>query len=464
MGFRACKRGWLLAVIIGIAGVIPFSGCSLLKETVDAPFRKVKAILPGGGETEEIDPVGLQEDMLRFADSFVMTTSGAADKLMRNGKPIGREELLTIKVALASDVYGLASGSNALANLVGLTVLASGARWRVQDYWLPKVYGVSAEPILQALEAREMEIWGISNRVLSEDMQGELRNAILKWKKIAKDPNGELEAFASNSLVSDVIKHSRASKEAWMPSSVFALLDLDPLAGLDPATRELTETRLFAERALFMAQRMPQLIESQTELLALRTMESARVGELIAGTGQIAAAGSRVSEMVEKLPGVLSSEREKLISGIRSEKSGLADLSRDFGQTLAEGSRMASATEGALKSYDTLLAHIENRPVNPNSEPFRIKDYGETAEQINRMSVQVMAMFKTAETLLDPARTAKVATQFEQLSKDTQARSEAVIDYAFRKALLLVTIAVVMLVISGLLYQWLTLLLRSRRD
>ncbi len=31
-------------------------------------------------------------------------------------------------------------------------------------------------------------------------------------------------------------------------SSVFNLLAIDPLAGLDPATRELANTRLFAER------------------------------------------------------------------------------------------------------------------------------------------------------------------------------------------------------------------------
>ena len=138
------------------------SGCSLINTTVDIPVRMVKAVLPGGQETEAVDPIELQEDMLRFADNFVLSTSKAAEQLSRTQQPIKRTELLTIKVALASDVYGLASGSNALANLVGLTVLASGARHRVEDYWLPKVYGSSAEPMLKSLKDREKEIWTIA--------------------------------------------------------------------------------------------------------------------------------------------------------------------------------------------------------------------------------------------------------------------------------------------------------------
>jgi hypothetical protein len=42
---------------------------------------------------------------------------------------------------------------------------------------------------------------------------------------------------------------------------------VDPTAGLDPAVREITSTRLFAERSLFTTQRMPFLLRFQAELL-----------------------------------------------------------------------------------------------------------------------------------------------------------------------------------------------------
>ena len=100
---RSIKPVILPAILLGI-----LSGCSLIHTTVDIPVRMVKAVLPGGQETEAVDPVELQEDMLRFADNFVLSTSKAAEQLSRNQQPIRRSELLTIKVALASDVYGLA--------------------------------------------------------------------------------------------------------------------------------------------------------------------------------------------------------------------------------------------------------------------------------------------------------------------------------------------------------------------
>ncbi len=177
------SRVWLFLAAIIPALLIHLTGCSLIKTTMDLPFRAVKAVLPGGRETAPVDPVALQEEMLKFADNFEVSTTAAAGKLQKNGQPIGRTELLTIKVVLASDVYGLATGPNALANLVGLTVMVGGARSRVQHYWLPKVYGNSAQPMLDALRAREQQIWTIANRVLMPDMQAELRAAIDTWEK-----------------------------------------------------------------------------------------------------------------------------------------------------------------------------------------------------------------------------------------------------------------------------------------
>ena len=451
--------------ILATALLVGFSGCSLIETTVDLPVRAVKAVLPGGVETEPVDPVSLQEDMLRFADNFVTSTSAAIDLLQRDGQPINRAELLTIKVTLATDVYGLATGSNALANLVSLTVLASGARWRVEDYWLPKVYGVSAEPMLKALETREQEIWTIARRVLSPGMQAELHHSIDEWHKNSASPQGELEAFASTRLVSEVTKHSEKQKTSLMPSSVFALLDMDPLAGLDPATRELMETRLFAERALFMGQRMPVMMQWQMELLALRTTSGPNIKEFISSTSQIASAADRLSLTMEKIPTQVSSEREKLVSALRSEKGDLSTLSKSFGQTLSEGGKMAASTQQALGTFDDVLTHIEKWPSDPDSKspPFDIKDYATTALEINRMSQHLTETLKAFQASLDPTQMEALARQVADLSRETQSRGEALINFAFQKIFLLVGLSALIFVFAGVLYQWLVSKIRPER-
>ena len=446
--------GWLLAVCCAVT-FGELAGCSLLETTVDLPFRAIKAVLPGGRETEPVDPVTLQEEMLRFADNFEVSTTSAAENLQKNGQPISRSELLNIKIVMTSGVYGLATGPSALANLVSLTVMVSGARSRVQHYWLPKVYGKSAQPVLDALRAREQQIWAIANRVLKPDMQAELRSAIDTWEKESASPLGELQAFASVSLVNEITRHNTEGRRRFMPSSVFALLDMDPLAGLDPATRELTETRLFAERALFIGQRMPQLLAWQMELLAMRSTTTPQVTELIASTSRIAGAGDRLSQTAERIPGLLASEREQLLRGLQKEQQGLGDLSRNFGQTFAEGGKMADATGQALNSFQAILTQLEKIPSDPNSKPFEIRDYAETANAINRMSQQVNELLKTFLLILDPANLAKLSAQTELLTRQTEERGQRLVDYAFRQGLLLVALATLILLTGGLLYQWL---------
>lgn len=452
--------GWLLAVCCAVL-VGCLAGCSLVQSTVTLPFRAVKAVLPGGAETEPVDPVDLQEDMLRFADNFVNSTSRAAELLERDGHPINRKELLTIKVALASDAYGLAAGSNALANMVSLVVLTSGARWRVHDYWLPKIYGKSAEPMLKTLEAREENIWAIARRVLKPQMLAELRQAVEQWRKSARDPEGELEAFASNSLVNEVTKGINKAKQSSSASSVFSLLDIDPLAGLDPATRELTETRLFAERALFIGQRMPQLLEWQIELLAMRSTAAPQVAELISGTTQLAAAGDRISRTAEQLPGLITAEREKLVGALKTEQHGLGELSRNFGQTFTEGGRMAANTGEALKTFKGILTQLDSQPSDPNSPPFEIKDYATTAQEINRMSLRLTELLKTFQVTLDPVNLAKLSAAAETLTRNTQERGQAMVNYAFRMGLLLVALSTLIVLAGGLLYRWLGAKIRT---
>lgn len=454
-------RGLLVAFIFAMLPCLP--GCSLIKTTVDLPFRAVKAVLPGGRETEPVDPVALQEDMLRFADNMVASVSMAVEKLQREGQPIQRAELLRIKLSVATDVYGLASGSNALANMVGMTVLTSVARSRVEDYWMPKVYGNSAEPALNALRAREKEIWALANRVLKPDMQAELRSAIGKWRKKSAMTTGNLQAFASISLVDEVVRDNQNERGRFLPSSVFALLNLDPLAGLDPATRELAETRLFAERALFTGQRMPQLISWQMELFAMHATSTPQVQEMVSSTAQIASVSDRLARTVEQLPAQISAERDKLVSALRTEKQGLSELSRNFGQTFKDGGNMAGATDKALQTFQGLLTQLDKRPSDPHAKPFEIMDYAATALEINRMSLRLTELLKTLQVTLDPANLAKLSAEADALTLKTQQRSQAVVDYAFQKAMSLVALTALIVLASGLLFQWLSAKIRAPR-
>src|SRR5690606_2332970 len=160
-------------------------------------------------------------------------------------------------------------------------------------------------------------------------------------------------------------------KKRSEPTSVFSLLRLDPLSGLDPATRELAETRLFAERALFLAQRMPDLLRWEMELFTLKTVEMPQLQQLLTNSTQLAAAADRFSQVAAHLPTLLSTERERLLGALKEQETGLSALAREVRHTLATGGQMADSTNMALKTFQEVTARVNSGPPDPHAEPFR---------------------------------------------------------------------------------------------
>src|SRR5208283_2461220 len=71
------------------------------------------------------------------------------------------------------------------------------------------------------------------------------------------------------------------------PNSIFSLLYLDPLAGLDPTAAAIQETRQLAERAMYYSQRMPMLLNWQVQLLSLQLAAQPESKQLLADANRL---------------------------------------------------------------------------------------------------------------------------------------------------------------------------------
>jgi len=81
-------------------------------------------------------------------------------------------------------------------------------------------------------------------------------------------------------------RHRRLGGES---PNLLHVLGLDPFAGLDPATREIAETRQFGERLLFTLQRLSFLIRLNGEMLANNAARDLGVERLIASLDRASA-------------------------------------------------------------------------------------------------------------------------------------------------------------------------------
>ena len=150
---------------------------------------------------------------------------------------------------------------------------------------------------------------------------------------------------------------------------MFSLLQVDPLSGLDPAVREIAQTRLFAERALFVTQKMPMLLRWQTELLSVNAVEMPAVQQLVTNSTQIAASVERFARVAEQLPGQVSTEREEILKALQSQESKLTPLVNEVRQTLTAGSQMSTSLNTTLTTFDALMKRFGVGETNNAAPP-----------------------------------------------------------------------------------------------
>ena len=261
--------------------------------------------------------VEVQDSLLRFAHEYSMRMVGGVDNLRRGTEALSPAEVLQLKIAIGSETWSIASGSNAVANLIDMTVFVTVMRMTLEDYWQPKVFGKSALPMLAYSQSAEADIWNLAGKVLTPEQQTDLRQSIAAWHH--QNPLREsLVALRSLDFASRV--EALGQNEVRKPGSVFSLLNVDPLAGMEPAVREVAQTRMFGERVLFVTQKMPTLLRWQTELLSVNAVEMPAVQQLISNSTQLSVSVERFAYVAEKLPEQLSTEREEIIKALQTQK------------------------------------------------------------------------------------------------------------------------------------------------
>jgi hypothetical protein len=407
-------------------------------------------IIPGTDSGASVDPVAVQEQVLRSADIFLVGVTTSTEQLRRDGAPISQVELQTVKISYTTTILALVTGPNALANLLDMVVLIARSRLLVEAYWLPEVYGESARPFLETCREAETQLWQIATPLLTTAQQEELRRTIHTLHQQDRNSRILLPTQALNFATAGATVGQTQRAE---PASVFSLLMLDPLSGLDPATRELAETRLFAERALFIAHRMPNLLRWEMELFTIKTADLPQVQQLLAHSAQLATAAERFSQVATQVPTLLSTERERVLEALKEQATGLSALAREVQQTLATGGQMADSTNLTLKTFQEVMARFNSGPRDPNVEPFQIREYTDAAAQIQATAANLVLLLQALDGLAGSPHLAQVSAQFSILTQQAQTSGREVVDYAFHRALLLVLLGCGAVLATALVYR-----------
>ena len=231
------------------------------------------------------------------------------------------------------------------------------------------------------------------------------------------------------------------------PTSIFSLLYLDPLAGLDPAAAAIQETRELGERAMYYSQRMPMLLSWQMEMLAYQLADQPESKQILNDASRLATSAEVFAKTTQQLPQLVNDQRQaaiqQVLDGLTSEANKSRELLTDTRSTLNSASAAAAGINTAVQSLTEFVRFVS--PTNvaaaaaTNSRPFNVLDYGTAARDLN---TTLQSMNQSAPALAN-------------LSRLTAAQAKQVVDHAFRCGLLLIFSLMIGAVIAGISYQYL---------
>jgi hypothetical protein len=433
--------------------LLALTGCSAFRFKSAPPKAHVSSQQLTDNVSGPVTPTALQARIMRFADTYVATIAQTCDDI--TAKATNSEVRLAVlrwKLGQATAAYTDATGQNPAVNTLDMLVLLTMARMVVEDHGV-ETYGDAILPLLETHRNLETNAWTWASGVLKPSQQQELRDLIKEWR--AKNPHQRyVGPIRFREFVSGL--GMTPTKATSSPTSIFSLLYLDPLAGLDPTAAAIEETREMGERAMYYTQRMPMLLSWQVEVLAYQLANQPESKQILDDAGRLATSAEVFAKTAQQLPQLVNDQRQaaiqQMLDGLRSQET-------DVRQTLDAGADAATAITGAIKSLDEFVRYVSSprtnsTSVSTNHRPFNVLDYGTAAGQVG-------AAARDLNTLL--ATVNQSAPQLAQLGQQTTADAKQIVDHAYRRGLMLILVLLGGSVVAGLIYRVIANLLSPNR-
>lgn len=242
-----------------------------------------------------------QSALMSLSDDVVFSVADACDQVShRTNRPGAQVMCANKRLGTAVGAVSAATAQNSSVGFVDLITLVTLQRMSLEEPWAVKTFDEEDRLLLHnTFASAERQLWGRAGQILTAEQEGELRDLIQEWRR--EHPDQISLSFVRLQDFATIRQVPTGRPRQVTPVSIFGLLRLDPTANLAPATRQLLQTRLFAERVKFWGQRLPMILGWQTELTSARLMNSDPAKELLQNTTQVANAASDFSTSADRL-------------------------------------------------------------------------------------------------------------------------------------------------------------------
>jgi hypothetical protein len=391
----------------------------------------------------------------RFADEYVgsiiepirryqLSTDNAVDRLDSQNWLLSQ----------ATAAYTIASGPSPYINVVDLVVLTTLSRMVVDDTWVGERFGERAAPLRDAYHRLEPVALELAKSAIPPDQIEALQRVIVAWR--AQNPHVTAISYVHFRDVASSMRPAAGGGSDSSFTGLFTMLGLDPFSSLDPAVREITQSRELAERTIYYAQRVPNLLDMQVERLTFEFATMPETKRLLADASNVSQAASVAGRVIGDFPGLLSGEREaairQFIQAINVETANLRQLAIDVRATLEAGTATSNSLNTAIRSFDQMVAGFEKpapagAAAQPAGRPFDITEYTAAAAEITRAANELQELM---------AGVGKDSPALVQAADHATARLTDVVDHAYWRILQLIGLSLLGGLAAALAYRGIT--------
>jgi len=417
-------------------------GCSTVQRFTPREESKVRA-----AQLQE-----LQLKVMRFADDYSGRISDPIVHLNIQTTPAEvRLRAHNWRVSQATAAYTIASGANPTINALDMIVLATLSRMVVEDRLLAD-YGERGRSLLDAHRSLEQQSWSLVDGVLNADQSKEVLAAIDRWR--AENPTTRSVAQVRFADFAALELRRGTQQQQQGNNSLFGFIGLDPLSNLDPAVREIEQTRQLAERTIYYLQRAPGLLDMEVERLVYQLAAMPESEHTLTNIDRLSLAAEAIGTLSNRAPDIIASERQAIISqltaALHTEQDRLQPLLVSLRDVLNAGTQTSQSLTGTVTALDAFVARFQPdrpQPADPATpkRPFDITEYAATARDLAAAAERVQSLL---------AQLDESSKGVESVTRVARQEVNGIIDHAFRLALLLVLALGFTAVSCALLYRY----------
>lgn len=372
-----------------------------------------------------------------YADKYVAVMNQALSEMMSRTQDADARALAARRrLGSASSAYSIAAQPNPEVSLLDMAVLVTVEREMIVRGDLQEAFGEDTRLLTDAYDKVDSDIWDLVRRVYSPAQIDELTDAIERW--LTANPDLRDATFIRVDDFAKLRAESTLSR-VGRPGG------LSMLAPINEATRAADDIRLLGERAMFLTQRLPQVIRWQAELLVSTSLGDPRVQGVVGEVRTLSATVADLVSSLNRLPAEVRDEREAIIreteSAIIRQRDGLISAIEGKSETLrvlledaraamresdALTSRLGAAAESAraaAESADRLVSRFAGGPDGAGGIAASLRPMEEYLRQTERLAVTASHLneaLAAAERLL--AQDAGALTRFEKAADERISR------------------------------------------